>query len=548
MHLYRFLREESPAFTLQVVILTCVSGVLQGFLVSVLINAAGTAAPHELNFDLFLFFAVTIAAFLWSRKYTLDQTAQVAEEVIERVRLRLADKVRRSELVAMESQGIGRLYASLTTDTQAISQAAGSLVNAAASSVMVVAALLYVLVLSPLIFFLALAFFAFVYYYFVIRRGETERKLVQAAEIEKDYFESLDDLIRGLKELKQSDRRSAEFFEGRLTRLSEAALGVRTDVARTLNRGLVMGQGLFFALLGAIVFIVPNLAAGEVPQIVPATAMVVFMIGPLAEVIGSIQILSKGSIAIHRLRELEGMLDAQMDREADVTAVPGDAFGGVAEIRCEGLTFSYPTPDGSENGFKLGPMDFTVQRGEIVFIVGGNGSGKSTFMRLLVGLYPPREGRILVNGQPLAPQLRQNYRNLFGTIFTDFHLFDEMYGIDAPTPEEATALLREMGLVEKTTIEGRRLTNRRLSTGQRKRLAMIIARLEDRPVLVFDEWAADQDPEFREFFYTTLLPRFRAAGKTLIIVSHDDRYFHCADRCLKMEFGHFIPFPEGPAS
>ena len=543
MQLYHFLRQESTAFTNQMVVLTCAAGLIQGILVAILIRAAGSATPDELNFQLFLFFAIGISAFIYCRRYTLFRISFVAEEVIERVRMRLADKIRRSELVDIEAQGSGRIYSTLTTDTQSISQAAGMLVNVVSSCIMVVAAMGYLFILSPVIFGLTAAFFAFVYYYFVVRQGENQRKLHLASEVERQYFDSLDDLIHGLKELKQSDRRNEEFYSDRLKKLSEQALELRTDVAQSLNRGLVLAQGLFYSLLGIIVFIIPNITPDEVDMIAPATAMVVFMIGPLGEVIGSFQIISKGIVAIVRLKELEARLDKPKSGNLDTPdAVPGDPFGEIQEIRCEACEFTYPSLNGNSGSFTLGPIDFSLKKGEIVFIVGGNGSGKSTFMRLLVGLYSPSKGRILVNNRPVTGPLRQNYRNLFGTIFTDFHLFDEMYGIDTPSPEQSTELLQQMQLVDKTRIEGRRITNRKLSTGQRKRLAMIITLLEDRPFLVFDEWAADQDPGFREYFYRDLLPHFRKAGKTLIVVSHDDRYFDTGDRCLKMEFGKFIPY------
>src|SRR5256885_14002412 len=66
------------------------------------------------------------------------------------------------------------------------------------------------------------------------------------------------------------------------------------------------------------------------------------------------------------------------------------------------------------------------------------------------------------------------------------------------------------------------------------------AYLEGRPVLVFDEWAADQDPSFRHLFYTELLPELRARGHLLVVISHDDRYFHLADRIVRMEAGRMV--------
>ncbi len=69
---------------------------------------------------------------------------------------------------------------------------------------------------------------------------------------------------------------------------------------------------------------------------------------------------------------------------------------------------------------------------------------------------------------------------------------------------------------------------------------MIIALLENRPLLLLDEWTADQDPQFRLFFYTQLLPKLKSQGKTIVLINHDDRYFSTADRVIKMEYGQII--------
>ena len=85
-----------------------------------------------------------------------------------------------------------------------------------------------------------------------------------------------------------------------------------------------------------------------------------------------------------------------------------------------------------------------------------------------------------------------------------------------------------------------------LSTGQRKRLALIVSLLEKRPILLLDEWAADQDPEFRRKFYFDLLPALHRAGVTVVVVTHDDRYLDEMDlpaRRLRMDEGRFVERP-----
>ena len=176
----------------------------------------------------------------------------------------------------------------------------------------------------------------------------------------------------------------------------------------------------------------------------------------------------------------------------------------------------------------------------MLFLIGGNGSGKTTLLKLLTGLYYPDSGTIALDERILDKTTYQAYRELFALIFDEFHLFDRLYGLDSINSKKVNDLLRLMELDAKTEVLDEGFTNIQLSTGQRKRLAMIVALLDDRPIYVLDEWAADQDPHFRKYFYDVLLYELKEQGKTIIAVSHDDRYFHVADRVLKMEYGQFV--------
>ncbi|MCX6635946.1 MAG: ATP-binding cassette domain-containing protein, partial [Acidobacteria bacterium] len=168
---------------------------------------------------------------------------------------------------------------------------------------------------------------------------------------------------------------------------------------------------------------------------------------------------------------------------------------------------------------------------------GGNGSGKTTLLKLFTALYQPMQGCIRVDGSEITAANVQSYRNLFSAIFSDFHLFDKLHGLRDIAPERVDDLLRRMDISQKTAFRDGRFSNILLSTGQRKRLALVVSYLEDKPVYVFDEVAADQDPRFRGYFYETLLPELKRAGKTVVVVTHDDRYFHVADRVLGMDYG-----------
>src|SRR5262249_40882734 len=122
-----------------------------------------------------------------------------------------------------------------------------------------------------------------------------------------------------------------------------------------------------------------------------------------------------------------------------------------------------------------------------------------------------------------------------------FHLFDSLLGMESPGLDaQARRYLSELRLAHKVKVQNGALSTTELSRGQRKRLALLTAYLEDRPLYVFDEWAADQDPQFKEIFYPRLLPELKARGKAVLVISHDDRYFPVADRILRLEDGKLI--------
>ncbi len=245
--------------------------------------------------------------------------------------------------------------------------------------------------------------------------------------------------------------------------------------------------------------------------------------------------MSTSNAAIAKLEELEEKIEAAVRHKQ---GPPDEEIVPFESLSCERAVFQYHYP-GAERPFTLGPLDMTLSAGETVFIVGGNGSGKSTFMRLLTGLYEPDQGVVRVNGEAVSDANLQAYRNLFSVIFCDFHLFDRLYGLQ-DDKELIAELLEQMELAHKTSYSDGEFSTLDLSTGQRKRLAYVVSRLEDRQIYLFDEWAAGQDPEFRKRFYEKFLPELRQRGKTIIAVTHDDRYWDFADRVIKMEEGRFV--------
>jgi putative pyoverdin transport system ATP-binding/permease protein len=362
--------------------------------------------------------------------------------------------------------------------------------------------------------------------------------LGEAQQKENEFLGLLTHLIDGFKEVRLRKARSDDLFRD-LANVSYTVQDVKTRTGREFSAVYIFAQVMFYALLAAIVFLLPRISAEYTTVVLKLTAAILFIIGPLGSIVGSIPVWSAANVAAHNIFDLEARLAAASagDRNGRPDAAPPARF---SRLELKHVVFEYP--DRGKGGvFRLGPVDLEARAGEILFIVGGNGSGKSTLLKALTGLYHPQSGSISLDDTLLNQDNSAWYRSHFAAVFSEYHLFDRLYGLADVPAERVQALLATMQISDKTAFENGRFTTLDLSHGQRKRLALLVALLEDRPILVLDEWAADQDPPFRRYFYEELLPSLKREGKTIIAVTHDDKYFAIADRVVKMEYGEFIP-------
>ncbi len=307
-----------------------------------------------------------------------------------------------------------------------------------------------------------------------------------------------------------------------------------------MNRSILLENLSLFIVLAALVFLLPVFSPEQIPNLPRLTTFVVFLFGPLGQVIAVYPLFNEATASLREIQRVEKLLDS-IYRQGLADAVDAvDQAIPFHGLSCAALAFSYRDEHGRPS-FSLQPFDFRLSKGELVFITGGNGSGKSTFLKVLAGLYPPANGDIAVNGVIIGHDNLQSYRNLFANVFSDFHLFDRLYGFNEVDDGRVRELLELTDLLRKTSIVDRRVETLRLSSGQRKRLALVLSLLEDKPILLLDEWAAEQDPPFRRKFYREILPWLKQQGKTVVAVTHDDDHYDVADRVLKMQFGKFVP-------
>jgi putative ATP-binding cassette transporter len=293
---------------------------------------------------------------------------------------------------------------------------------------------------------------------------------------------------------------------------------------RAFSSAVSWGQVLIFILIACVAFVLPVVAPVEKPVLTGFTFAILYMVGPVQIILNSMAQLSRATVAMDRVESIGVQLSENARPEAALPAQTG-------AYRSE--------RDGA--AFTLGPIDLSFRPGEIVFITGGNGSGKTSLAKLLTGLYQPESGTVRLDGQPVDEAGQERFYALFSAVFSDFFLFDSLLGLGRDSlDDDAAHYLRELQLDHKVKVVDGRLSTTELSQGQRKRLALLTAYLEDRPVYLFDEWAADQDPHFKNVFYHELLPALRARGKTVFAISHDDRFYDVADRVIKLDYGQVI--------
>jgi putative ATP-binding cassette transporter len=369
------------------------------------------------------------------------------------------------------------------------------------------------------------------------RRLAAEKQ--KSAEWEGRLFDRLTDFLDGFKEVRLNAARSMDLFED-ASEVSRTAANIKINSQAETFKLIVTSQVSMYVLIGAVVFVAPQFseALGGLTLTKTTTALM-FIVGACFGLVQAIPILLNANAAADRIEQLEIELQATAStRDAAELAAPSrfDA------IEMTGIQFRY-VDKSSEATFKIGPIDFSLHPGELVFITGGNGSGKSTFLRVLSGLYPPDSGQIRLNGQLIGDEARDKYRSLMSGIFFDYHLFHKLYGIPDADPGEVDRLLRQFRLDTKTSLTKGEFRTLDLSGGQRRRLALIVSLLEKRPILLLDEWTAEQDPEFRRKFYDELLPELMAAGATVVVITHDDRYLdelHLPARRIRMDEGRIV--------
>jgi len=527
----RGLRFSSTAISL--VILTSIVSGLAGAGFIAVINSVLNRAEGREEWLLWAFGALCVVLPI-SRFLSNVLLLRLSNRAILELRMKLCRQILAAPLRKLEELGTARLMASLTQDV-------GSIVNALANTPRILMNVAIVLGTLAYLAWLSLPVFGIVLLAVVLGIASYQLPILKARGYFRQQREESDRLFghyrgltEGTKELKMHRRRRDSFMRDHLEATSENILRASVRGGTIFDAANSWGQVLFYILIGFILFALPAYYQLDRETLTGYVLAILYMITPLDVILALFPNLARASIAINKVQGL-GIQLAESGRDIAVDRpLPS---GQWRHLQLDGVTHSYYREQEDET-FTLGPVDLEFEPGELVFLVGGNGSGKTTLAKLLIGLYTPEKGEVHLDGEKVDGEKIDDYRQLFAVVFTDFFLFDRLIGLERPDLDDHAKLyLEKLHLERKLSIREGALSTVDLSQGQRKRLALLTAYLEDRPIYLFDEWAADQDPQFKEIFYRALLPELKQRGKTVFVISHDDHYYDVADRIIKLDYG-----------
>ncbi|MGD1875069.1 MAG: cyclic peptide export ABC transporter [Mastigocoleus sp.] len=515
-----------------------ISGITTARIIA-LINAtvatvSGNSQFSQTDNSVFYFIAFVVVVLINS---VISQVLLInlSQDAVYRLRLQLSRGILASELRHLESLGASRLLATLTDDVATLSNTVYAIPFICVDIAVIFGCLIYLIFLSGAVFAFSIGFIMMAIGSVQILINRAQSYLSQAREEQDTLFKHFRAITEGVKELKLHAARRHQFFTEELQVSAARSREHNASALLTFSVSTGWSNLLFFALIGLLLFGLPQLTP-IVPEVLSAYILTLtYMMLPMQSILDKLQDLSRANVALQKIEKMGLSLASGKEETGKFERGEPKKY---STLHLQKVTHAYPGEQG-EGKFTLGPVDLKFQPGEVVFIVGGNGSGKSTLAKLITGLYIPEAGKIRLDGKLIDDTNREWYRQHFSVVFGDFYLFDRLLGMGnyKKIDGQAQEYLKQLSLDKKVQIKKGKLSTIDLSQGQRKRLALLTAYLENRPIYLFDEWASDQDPIFRNIFYQEILLNLKKRNKTVLVISHDDHYFHLADRIIKLDYG-----------
>ncbi len=464
--------------------------------------------------------------------YSITKAAQL---VILKMRVDISKKILKSSFSLLENKS-EKILTVLTSDINTISNSVNRLPNSLTGIATIIGCFIYMIYLSPIIF---LMFSVVILITFLLNKlplRSYKNRMRSARNIQSDVFGLFEGLVHGLKELTLSRKLRDSFIYEILFPAAEAQKNENLLGRTRLALFSKSGEMVVLLGIGIILLLVNRIETAEYSVLAQFLTIALFTIGPLSRLANFLPVLGQIDVAMEKINEIGVTLEENAKKESELNELPvTNKKSPLVELK--DVVYEYYVQE-EEKNFQLGPIDLKINEGELIFLVGGNGSGKSTMAKVICGLYRPVSGSIESKGTLITEEYMDSYREQFNAVFTDYYLFNHFYHLDENhVNQNVKAYIKLLELENKVRLKDMKLTTTSLSTGQRKRLALLLALLEDKPFYIFDEWAASQDPYYKDVYYKKILPQLKANGKTILAISHDDKYFDVADRVIVLRDG-----------
>lgn len=494
------------------------------------------------------YFSVLVLLLLITTFISQYALTRLGHQFVYELRTKLVKQIIDTKVPQIDHLGSARLLASLSSDIQSITVAFVRMPELVQGVILSIGVALYLGWLSLPLLLIIMFWIAMTIWISTILVKHVYHHLTTLREINDDLYQDYQSIIEGRKELALNHHRAEKLYKDDF--LSHAkSYQARIIKADTFHLSAVNWSNIMiFAAIG-LVFAVSSQLDISMGIATTFSLTILFMQSPLLHAVGAYPTLQTAQVALDKIHSLalsdykpEFITDAAIQDWQSISLTDIGYRYGDTNNDSKGLTAEN---SGSSTDI-LSNVNLTLNRGDVVFLIGANGSGKSTLAKIITGIFTPTTGSVKVDQQAISEVNNVDYRQLFSAIFSDQHLFKQLVGSQGNDPDMTlvTAWLHKLNLQDKVSVTDDRLSTDKLSQGQRKRLAMLLSVAEQKDILLLDEWAADQDPAFRRVFYQTLIPELKAMGKTLFIISHDDGYFEHADRLLLMKEGRLTELNE----
>lgn len=487
-----------------------------------------TSVQNINHWQILIIFLLLIGLLLFSTFISQLALTKMGHAFVFELRAKLVKQILDTSLRQIDEIGSAKILASLSQDIQSITMAFVRLPELVQGVIICVGAGIYLASLSVPMFFIISGWLALTIWLSSLLVNRVYQHLENIRQIQDGIYQDYETVIDGRKELSLNLHRTKHLYYQSFIPKSQA-YQQQIIKADTFHLSAVSFSNIMmFACIG-LIFAVAGFIGLDMAIATTFGLTILFLQSPLLKAVGAYPVLQTANIALAKIHSLQ-LADY---KQAFDNITTGQTW---QRICFQDITYQYPNQN---NAFSLNTINFELKKGEVIFLIGANGSGKSTLAKIITGLYKPTNGKILLDDMTVDVENNRHYRELFSAIYSDFYLFNQILGNnDEPNPELLEKWLNILALKEKLNINENKITNTELSTGQKKRIALLLSIVEGKEILLLDEWAADQDPMYRQYFYHEIIPLLQQMGKTLFIISHDDHYFDKADRLFEMRNGH----------